>query len=819
MNTKIAGTLMTICLGISAWAGAQFPIAEGDSVFIDDFADGNYTSNFGPWEISTDTSSATTFEKSIVQGEESFNFLRVDYTLAPRTVTLPPSGIQMTNPFIEIKVLLDEGGNPVDLSSCTEIHYDYRSTGTMMMGSYSFGIIGGENADTLSVSSMPGVSGWIPATIKWSNFEAASINDIRQNVLAFRWKMQSVMMGSSSSGTFDIANIRCLNRPLFMVKFYRGDQLLYSQEYARGDSPWYPLGTSLGSSDKYDYRIVGWEPELAPVTAAASYQAIVDSTIRSYEITFKSEDGSRLLEQELEYGTIPSYAGLEPTKLPTVGYTYTFKGWGEYSCGYVDKQYCEDYGDDEPYCYTEEEYECGTKYFATLPPVTKDAEYRPVFDSTANIYTVKFVDYDGRVLSESQYAYGTKANGIAIPRTPSRAPNGDVIYVFNGWLPSVSDVRGNAVYVADYSAQREVDGEMVDAELYTVTFVNGSEVLQVGEYEAGAYPEYTGETPTKDSTEELVYYFYDWEDQNGWGIENVEENKIYTALFDSRYRQYWIVFVDDDGSVLDSVQMEYGDRIYSPDVNTKSYNDGFDFEGWTPEFKRVTGRAVYQAKYRYRVLWGEDGYYGSDWCSIGEVPDGRYVNPSKQPTSEYTYEFVGWDRELAPVTDTTTYRAVFVKQPLPKAYTVNVAEGESWLVDDLEDGDETTLQGGTWFVYDDNGEVDDDGTPYHSEISKMVALNGDSGNVMSILHKMECWDRGNGRIRCRGWLGAGLTLAAEGAPVDLSQCNAIQYDYRGTAHRFKVESLYDDEDEDYLRTVVNASETWTTATIYRSDLD
>ena len=366
MNTKIAGTLMTICLGISAWAGAQFPIAEGDSVFIDDFADGNYTSNFGPWEISTDTSSATTFEKSIVQGEESFNFLRVDYTLAPRTVTLPPSGIQMTNPFIEIKVLLDEGGNPVDLSSCTEIHYDYRSTGTMMMmGSYSFGIIGGEN-------------------------------------VAFRWKMQSVMMGSSSSGTFDIANIRCLNRPLFMVEFYRGDQLLYSQEYARGDSPWYPLGTSLGSSDKYDYRIVGWEPELAPVTAAASYQAIVDSTIRSYEITFRSEDGSRLLEQELEYGTIPSYAGLEPTKLPTVGYTYTFKGWGEYSCGYVDKQYCEDYGDDEPYCYTEEEYECGTKYFATLPPVTKDADYRPVFDSTANIYTVKFVDYDGRVLSESR---------------------------------------------------------------------------------------------------------------------------------------------------------------------------------------------------------------------------------------------------------------------------------------------------------------------------------------------------------------------------------------------------------------------------------
>ena len=78
-----------------------------------------------------------------------------------------------------------------------------------------------------------------------------------------------------------------------------------------------------------------------------------------------------------------------------------------------------------------------------------------MYDSTANSYTVKFADYDGKILSEKKYAFGTKASDIAKPKNPSRAKTGDVEYTFEGWTPSVSNVNGAAVYVATYSAQKK----------------------------------------------------------------------------------------------------------------------------------------------------------------------------------------------------------------------------------------------------------------------------------------------------------------------------------------------------------------------------
>ena len=158
--------------------------------------------------------------------------------------------------------------------------------------------------------------------------------------------------------------------------------------------------------------------------------------------------------------------------------------------------------------------------------------------------------------------------------------------------------------------------------------------------------------------------------------------------------------------------------------------------------------------------------------------------------------------------------------PIPKATAVNIAVGDSWVIDDFEDGDEISLQGGQWFVYDDNDSFDRDSVSYKSQISKMVAVNGTAGNVLNVLYKRDCKDDGKdeeGYRYCRGWLGVGVSLAEKGKSVDLSQCNAIQYDYRGGVHSFRIESVYD-KDEKYLERRFGSSEKWTTVTVYRSDL-
>ena len=830
MNTRFLGILVTVGLSFSAMANASTPldIASEDSLLVDDFADGDYQSKLGKWVFMDDNGDGggSTLKTSVVDAmtSGSTKALKLDFKLDQKELDYAP--------FVEAQVSLAADGSAVDLTNCSEIRYDFYGGLGRGPWIHSFRVVGDTNVVNVEYNyhhkEVLGLPMWQKAVIKWNELnqaygwgKEASIEDVRKNAVAFSWQLQ----GENQSGSFQIANVRCVNMPSYTVKFYHGKVLLDSNVYVKGEYPTYH-GENIASSEKYNYEIVGWKPELREVTADVNYQVVLDSFVRTYGVTFNDADGYTLNRQFLEYGKVPSYAGMDPVKLPSVGYSYKFKGWGKQICEEVEKTYC--YDKDE-YCDTWTEYVCHVDYVKEFPPVTSSVEYFPVYDSTANSYTVKFADYDGKTLSEKRYAYGTKAKDITKPKDPSRAKAGDVEYSFEKWTPSVSDVNGDAVYVATYNAKKVENGETVPVEIYTVVFANGDSVLQVGEYAYGDWPEYEGPTPTKDSTAKYVYYFLDWRDQHGWSVENIYENKVYMADFDSDYRKYWIVFLDDDGSVIDSVQYEYGDGIYAYDVKVKSREDGFDhdsYSGWTPALTRVTGRAVYRAVYssfRVRFVDDDGNVVGESWSAKGQIPDCRDCSPRKKPTADFTYEFVGWNKEFAPVTDTMTYTAVFVAVPIPKATAVDIAVGDSWLIDDFEDGDEISLQGGTWFTYDDHDAMQKDGKPYNSQISKMVAVNGKDGNVMSILFKRECdeddkddseyyymWDK------CEGWLGAGVMLAEDGNAVDLSKCNAIQYDYRGGAHFFRIESIYDKSDI-HLEKFFAATDKWTTATIYRSE--
>ncbi len=822
MNTRLLGTLLTIGFGISAWAATPISIDLGKTLLIDDFADLNMSSNLGPWSVYPDAGGESTVTPSFVSDagtDGESKALRVDYSL-------DGYDILEYEPFMEVKVFMATDSTARDLSNCSEVQYEYRGNQTHYFKAISNIDVG----DNYHRKGFDAKKKWTTATVHWDEMRQydisywgipASVDNVKKNLVAYVWQVQEY---DGTKGYLEIANVRCANKPTYTINFYIKDSLAQTQELVEGSVPEFS-GSTWFSNKQYEYYVIDWSPELVAASANANYNAILDSSIRSYEITFKDFNDDQLTYQYLNYGTVPSYAGIEPVKLPSVGYTYTFKGWGKRTCGYVEQEYCDEYYDEEEEqtyrdCWTDYDYVCTVQYLNPLPAVTENAGYYPVYDSTVNTYTVKFADYDGKELSKTQYAYGTRAEDIVKPTNPTRAAKNGVEYTFEKWIPNISSVSGNVVYVASYTATSE-EG---DVEVYDYAFVNGDSILQAGEYEDGTTPEYTGQEPTKEPTADLTYYFYDWKDQDGWYLgEDNSGNKIYMALFDEQYRKYWIVFLEDDGSVIDSVQYEYGDGVYDGEVGGKSYEDGYEREGWTPELRRVTGRAVYQAVYRYRVRFKADGNNSYDGYYLkGEVPDCRYCNPEKAATAEYTYTFIGWDKEYTAVTDTTTYNAVFMANPVPAAPLVNIAEGDSWLIDDFEDGDEISMQGGTWFVYNDSAEMLAEGAPFFSKISKIVAINGDDGNVMSLLYNRACIEEKENDLECYGWLGAGVALSADASPVDLSQCNAIQYDYRGGAHKFRVESLYDkgvglDSVERHLTAEVEGSENWKTATLYRNN--
>ena len=136
----------------------------------------------------------------------------------------------------------------------------------------------------------------------------------------------------------------------------------------------------------------------------------------------------------------------------------------------------------------------------------------------------------------------------------------------------------------------------------TVTYMNGDTVLGVETVYNGGNANYTGETPTKESTAQFDFVHYGWSatpdgetDENI--LNNVTTNKTVYATFIGVLRFYTIRFMDGT-TVLQSTSEPYGAMpVYAGETPTNEDPD-YVFIGWTPEITAVTGNADYQVKWK-----------------------------------------------------------------------------------------------------------------------------------------------------------------------------------------------------------------------------
>ena len=418
MNTRFLGICLSFGLGLSAWAATPVTINVGKSLVIDDFADKDMKSSLGEWEAYPDGSGKTTLKESFVSNagvNGTSNAIRLDYSL---------DGSQILNydPYIEMVVFMAKDKSARDMSSCNEIQYEYRGNRDHYFKVKS-NIDVENNYHRTAIYS---TDKWQTATIHWNELyqydveywgTKVEIGKVKKNMVEFMWQVQDY---DGTTGFLEITNVRCTHKQAYTVNFYWGEKLLSSEEYFEGDEPRYSGDSDLKNERNY-YYIKGWKPSLAPVTANASYQVVLDSAVRLYDVEFRNDEGDVLSRQQLEYGATPKYVGLDPIKLPSAEFTYKFSGWGkevcEKECWWEDKEgTCREWGTS-----------CHAPDKALIEPVTEDVSYYPVYTSTVNSYTVKFADYDGKVLSEKKYAYGTKMSDVKRPAAPKRAANGDIV--------------------------------------------------------------------------------------------------------------------------------------------------------------------------------------------------------------------------------------------------------------------------------------------------------------------------------------------------------------------------------------------------------
>jgi hypothetical protein len=205
---------------------------------------------------------------------------------------------------------------------------------------------------------------------------------------------------------------------------------------------------------------------------------------------------------------------------------------------------------------------------------------------------------------------------------------------------------------------------------YTITFVNYDDaVLAAYEVEYGTTPAYNGPTPQRPKDGEYSYVFAGWTPE----IVQVTGAATYKATFKAVTNVYTITFVDEDGSLLDQVVVEYGQIPVTTVTPTKpaTAQYTYTFDGWTPKLVAATEDATYKATYEATVnkytitAVAVNGFVEG----VGEYEYGAEVSLKAVPNDGYRFDRWGDGTTTNPCTVTvvanTEYTAFFVPEEQP----------------------------------------------------------------------------------------------------------------------------------------------------------
>ena len=147
--------------------------------------------------------------------------------------------------------------------------------------------------------------------------------------------------------------------------------------------------------------------------------------------------------------------------------------------------------------------------------------------------------------------------------------------------------------------------------------------------------------------------------------------------------------------------------------------------------------------------------------------------------------------------------------------SVQLPEGYTDYIDDLEDGDNFAYTGGEWYAYTD---VENDGasTLTNAEGKKggydVVIAGSKAGNETEYVAGITGIKLSKGGNEYDPFVALGVALNAKQTAYDLSNCTEITYKYKGAAHNFKAEDTAVG-DFGYHQITKSATSSWTSVRI------
>ena len=378
-----------------------------------------------------------------------------------------------------------------------------------------------------------------------------------------------------------------------------------------------------------------------------------------YTVTLNTDGGN------IKSNNVTGYTYQTGATLPTASDIekkgYTFKGW------YVNA----DFTGNPVTEITSTEYEDKTYY----------AKWE------ANKYTVIF---DANAEGKEQ---NTMPNQDRIYDDGKELPKIGYIYegrTFNGWTTN-KDGFGTHYSDKEIANLSDIDGAIVTLyaqwtiDTFTVVWKNyDGEELKTAQVPYGTTAYYNGDAPVKPDTAEFSYKFDKWSPEEG----EITKATTYIATYTETRKSYTVKFVNEDGTELQSSELEYGSMPSYEKTPDKADNGNktYHFAGWSPSIVSVTGEAIYQATYSE-----EEIVY-----IVTFDPNGGTVNPSEDITNEQFkltmlpepnlegYKFLGWFTAVENGAEITT-DTVFTADTTVYALWEEITEPEEPEEEELEE--------------------------------------------------------------------------------------------------------------------------------------
>ena len=200
-------------------------------------------------------------------------------------------------------------------------------------------------------------------------------------------------------------------------------------------------------------------------------------------------------------------------------------------------------------------------------------------DSPDPYFTVTFQDWDSTVLKTEQVELGKSATA---PVDPVREG-----YTFKGWDKDFSNVQSDLTVTALY------EKNAVEPTYFTVTFLDWDDtVLKTEQVELGKSATAPA-VPTREG-----YTFKGWDKD----FSNVQSDLTVTALYEKNAVEptyFTVTFLDWDGTVLKTEQVEQGKSATAPAVPTR---EGYTFKGWDKDFSNVQSDLTVTALYEQNAV-------------------------------------------------------------------------------------------------------------------------------------------------------------------------------------------------------------------------